>query len=262
MKIATWNVNSVRVRLPQVIDWLAQHRPAVLALQETKVEDDAFPSAAIREVGYTSYFTGQKTYNGVALLADGPLEDVDIDGPFGPSAERRFIAATGGGVRIVNVYVPNGQAVGAEKYDQKLAWLATLADYLAAQKQRYRDVVVIGDFNVALAAADVYDPQALDGSILFSEPERQAVARILEAGYSDVFRCFDQPAGSYSWWDYRAAAFRRNRGLRIDLILASESMVRRCRRCVIDTSMRAHERPSDHAPVIANFEGDSDHESE
>jgi exodeoxyribonuclease-3 len=254
VKIASWNVNSLRVRLPQVVDWIAGHQPDVLAVQETKLTDENFPAAEIDAAGYEAVYSGQKTYNGVALLSRSPLKEVDSRFPDPESDERRTIAATVDGVRLINLYVVNGQEVGSEKYTYKLRWLEAVTDYLRDQMKAWRDVVVVGDFNIAPADSDVHDPEAWRERILCSTPEREALGKILDLGFHDVFRNFDQEEKSFSWWDYRAAAFRRNMGLRIDLVLATTRMSEACVRCYIDKSPRKNERPSDHAPVVAEFE--------
>lgn len=256
MLIASWNVNSIRVRLPQVLQWVVTTRPDVLAIQETKITDDAFPAADLEAAGYHVLFAGQKTYNGVALLSREPSTDVLTDLASMEDPQRRLIAATVGGVRIYNVYVPNGQAVGSEKFEYKLRWLAALRQQLAGELSRHEQVVVAGDFNVAPDDRDVHDPSAWVGQVLVSEPERKALTGLLELGLADTFRLFDQPESCFSWWDYRAAAFRRNRGLRIDLLLASRAMAGRCVRSSVDTGPRTWEKPSDHAPIFAQFDDD------
>lgn len=253
MKIATWNVNSLKVRLPQVLDWARGAAPDILALQETKLTDDNFPGGEIGRSGYRAVYAGQKTYNGVAILSRAAPENLETDFADRTTAERRTIAATYGGVRVVNLYVVNGQEVGSQKYEYKLRWLDSVAEYLATQLEIRKDVVVVGDFNIAPEDRDVHDPDAWRERILCSTPEREALRQILALGFTDVFRLFNPEPGNFSWWDYRAAAFRRNLGLRIDLILASERMRDRCTGCFIDKSPRKNERPSDHAPVIAEF---------
>ena len=253
MKIASWNVNSLKVRLPQVLEWLSAHEPDVFALQETKTTDDNFPAAAFAEAGWQVVFSGQKTYNGVALASRHAADDVLTDLPDLADPQRRILAATIDGVRIVNLYVPNGSEVGSEKFDYKLHWLDRVTAYLEQELARFDDIVVLGDFNITPADADVYDPVELAGQIHCSEPERAALQRLFDLGFADTFRRFDQPPESYSWWDYRAAAFRRNRGLRIDLVLASPALAARCRAAGIDVAPRRGERPSDHAPVVAEF---------
>ncbi len=253
MKIATWNVNSINVRLPQVLNWLDYAKPDILALQETKMTDDKFPQAAIEEAGYQVCFAGQKTYNGVAIISKKPAVDIVTDIPNLNDPQRRILAASIAGVRVVNLYVPNGSEVGSEKYDYKLDWLQKMQVFLQQQLANYEKVVVLGDFNIAPADDDVHDPAAWQGSVLVSDKERQALQTILAQGYTDVYRLFDQPEKSFSWWDYREAGFRRNRGLRIDLILASEPLKNTCHLSWIDKEPRSWERPSDHTPVIAEF---------
>lgn len=249
--IATWNVNSLRVRLTQVLDWLQSHQPDVLALQETKLSDPEFPTEAMAMAGYQVAFAGQKTYNGVALLAREPLTEIITDLPGLDDPQRRVLGATVAGLRVLNLYVPNGQAVDSEKYHYKLNWLAHLQRFVEAELQRYPKLVVLGDFNIAPEDRDVHDPAAWAGKILCSDPERVALQGLLGAGLVDTFRQFEQPDESFSWWDYRAAGFRRNRGLRIDLILASQALC--CQSCEVDREPRKLERPSDHAPVVARF---------
>lgn len=253
MQIATWNVNSLRVRLPHVVDWLRTVQPDVLALQETKCEDAKFPAAELAALGYTSVFCGQKTYNGVATLTRQPPQDVCMQLPGAEDAQRRVLALTLGELRIINVYVPNGERVGSEKYAYKLDWLARLRDFIAEQLARYPRLVLLGDFNIAPEPRDVHDPAQWEGQVLFSLPEREALQRVLAAGLSDSFRLFEQPERAFSWWDYRLGAFRRNLGLRIDHVLISEALRAQCRGCRIDTAPRRLERPSDHAPVIADL---------
>ncbi len=255
MKIATWNVNSLKVRLPQVLDWIASERPDVLALQETKLTDENFPRADIEAAGYQVVFAGQKTYNGVAILSREPATEVVTDVPALDDPQRRILGASIAGVRVLNLYVVNGQEVGSDKYAHKLEWLSRVRDYVAAQLQQHPRFVVLGDFNIAPEDRDVHDPEAWRERILCSTPERQALKEMLDLGLADTFRLFDQDEASFSWWDYRAAGFRRNLGLRIDLILASEAMRDACTACWIDKGPRRLERPSDHAPVVAEFSG-------
>jgi exodeoxyribonuclease-3 len=254
MKIASWNVNSLNVRLPHVEQWCAQAQPDVLALQETKLEDAKFPVAALEAAGYRSAFSGQKTYNGVAILARGAIGDVrhGIDGFEDP--QRRILAATVGDVRIVNLYVVNGQAVGSEKYAYKLDWLAKVTAFLGEELRRHPRMVVLGDFNIAPDDRDVHDPAAWHEQILCSTPEREALRRMLDLGLLDSFRLFHDEAGHFSWWDYRQAAFRRNLGLRIDLVLVSEALRAQCRAATIDREPRAWERASDHTPVTLELD--------
>ncbi|BBL76799.1 exodeoxyribonuclease III [Methylomagnum ishizawai] len=251
MKIATWNVNSLRVRLPHVLDWLERERPDVLALQETKTEDATFPAAELAGAGYRSVYSGQKTYNGVAVLARSELSDpvTDIAGLDDP--QRRILAVTVADVRVVDLYVPNGSEVGSDKYAYKLDWLARVGEWLGSELARYPRLVVLGDFNIAPEDRDVYDPEAWRDKILCSVPERAAFRAWLDLGLRDAFRQFEQPERSFSWWDYRMNGFKRNLGLRIDHILASGGM--ECLSCRVDTAPRGWERPSDHAPVVAEF---------
>jgi exodeoxyribonuclease-3 len=256
MKIASWNVNSLKVRLPQVLDWLREHPVDVLGIQETKLSNEAFPAAEIEAAGWHCAHNGQKTYNGVALLARQPLGAVSCDLPGFADEQKRVIAATVGGVRVVNVYVPNGQEVGSDKYAYKLRWLEALRGYLQAELAAGADLAglaVTGDYNVAPADEDVHDPAAWAGQVLCSEPERAAFRALLELGLRDSFRLFDQPPQSFSWWDYRQAGFRRNLGLRIDHVLSSTALAGKCTACTIDVAPRRNERPSDHTPVIAEF---------
>jgi exodeoxyribonuclease-3 len=253
MKLATWNVNSLKVRLPQVLDWLTAAQPDILCLQETKLTDENFPAADITAAGYRVVYTGQPTYNGVAIISRLHSEDVITDIPGLDDPQRRILGATIGGIRVLNLYVVNGQEIGSEKYVHKLHWLGKVTGYVADQLQQHERLVVLGDFNIAPDDRDVHDPAAWHERILCSTPEREALHRMLESGLHDTFRLFDQEAQSYSWWDYRAAAFRRNLGLRIDLILASQALADACTACWIDKEPRRRERPSDHAPVIAEF---------
>lgn len=254
MKIATWNVNSLKVRLPHVLDWLAGVSPDALCLQETKTEDKGFPFAELEAAGYRALHNGQKTYNGVAILARTEMLDPVRDLPGFEDPQKRLIAATVAGVRLVCAYMPNGQEVGADKYAYKLKWLAALADWLCDELARHPRLVLLGDFNIAPEDRDVHDPAAWQGKILCSEPERAAFRRFLDLGLADAFRLFEQPEKSFSWWDYRMMAFRRNIGLRIDHILLSPQLAGRCRACVIDKAPRKLERPSDHAPVVAEID--------
>jgi exodeoxyribonuclease III len=257
VRIASWNVNSVRSRLDQLTAWLARSAPDVLCMQETKVEDDLFPHAALAEVGYRAVTFGQKTYNGVAIAAKLGLaiEDVkrNLDGD-PPDAQRRLIAATIEGVRVVDVYVPNGQAVGTPAFTYKLEWLDRLHRDLAAHCAPQQDILVCGDFNVAPEPIDVHDPRKWEGSLLFTGEERAALRRLLTWGLVDVCRDLhkDEP-GLYSWWDYRMGAFRKNRGLRIDLALCTPALAARCLSATIDKRPRELERPSDHAPVVVEI---------
>jgi len=253
VKIATWNVNSLKVRLPHVLDWLDAGGPDVLCIQETKLQDDKFPVAELEALGYRCAFSGQKTYNGVAVVSRSPITDVATDLPGMTDPQRRVLSAVIEGVRVLNLYVPNGKEVGSDKYEYKLDWLEHMVDYARTLVSQHDGVVICGDFNIAPEDRDVHDPELWRGRVLCSEPERAAFQSLLEAGYRDAFRKFEQPAEAYSWWDYRAAAFRRNMGLRIDHIVCSESLYDRVASCTIDVEPRRLERPSDHAPVVAEI---------
>jgi exodeoxyribonuclease-3 len=253
MKLATWNVNSLKVRLPQVLEWLASRQPEVLCLQETKQEDCHFPVAELAAAGYPALFAGQKTYNGVAILSREGARDIVTALPGAPDAQARFLAATVGDVRVVCVYVPNGQSLESDKFAYKMAWLEALHGRLREEMTRHSRLAVLGDFNIAPDERDVYDPKAWEGQVLFSPREREKFSGLLALGLKDAFRLFDQPEKTYSWWDYRMNAFRRNLGLRIDHILLSESLARQCKSIIIDKTVRAAERPSDHAPVLAEL---------
>jgi len=254
MLIATWNVNSLRVRLPHLKDWLAANPVDVIALQETKLDDPGFPRDELESLGWTVAFSGQRTYNGVALLAKHALVDVVPGIPGFADEQKRVLAATVGGVRVIDVYVPNGQAVGSDKYEYKLRWLEALRHYVASELERHPHLVVLGDYNIAPEDRDVHDPKAWEGSVHVSEAERAALRALLAVGFDDCFRRFEQPEKAFSWWDYRMMAFRRNAGLRIDLILASHALAQKCAACHIDKAPRKLERPSDHAPVVARFD--------
>jgi len=255
VKIASWNVNSLRVRLAHVLAWLEQHQPDVLALQETKVTDVEFPAAAFEAAGYRAVYSGQRTYNGVAVLSRSAAEDCVSDPPqLADDPQRRVLAVTVDGVRLVNLYVPNGSEVGSEKYAYKLDWLAKMRCFLSDELARWPCLAVVGDFNIAPEDRDVHDPEAWRERILCSTPERAALAQFCALPLADAFRLFEQAEGSFTWWDYRTGAFRRNHGLRIDLILVSSAVQERIRACGIDTAPRRLERPSDHAPVWAEFD--------
>ena len=260
MKLATWNVNSLKVRLPQLLDWLGAGAPDVVALQETKTTDDVFPVAAINAAGYNVIYSGQKTYNGVAVLArsngyaSGSTVDAVRDIPGLEDPQRRVLATTIGELRVIDVYVPNGQSIDSDKYQYKLGWLQALQRWLQDELARHPRLVILGDFNIAPEDRDVHDPAAWVGQVLVSAPERSALQGLLALGLQDVFRRFEQPPQSFSWWDYRQAAFRRNMGLRIDLILASPALANSCVGSSIDREPRRAERASDHTPVIAEFD--------
>jgi exodeoxyribonuclease-3 len=253
VKLATWNVNSLKVRLPHLLDWLARHSPDALCLQETKCEDAAFPAGQIEAAGYSWIHDGQRTYNGVAILSRAVSANVVRGIPGLADLQKRVITADVAGVRVVCVYCPNGQSVGSEKYDYKLRWFAALRDWLQAELAAHPRLAVLGDFNVAPEERDVHDPKAWEGQVLFSEPERAALRSLATLGLADAFRLFEQPEKSFSWWDYRMAAFRRNLGLRIDHILLSKPLAEACRSCTIDVEPRRLERPSDHAPVACEI---------
>ena len=254
MRLATWNVNSLKVRLPHLLEWMKTTNPDVVCLQETKMEDHVFPRAELEAAGYHVAFAGQKTYNGVAIVSRTPINDVVANNPHFDDPQKRLLAATIDDVRIICAYVVNGQEVGSEKYDYKLKWLAALERWLAEELAAHPRLAVLGDYNIAPADADVHDPTAWEGLVLCSEPERAAFQRLLALGLSDAFRLFEQAEKSYSWWDYRMMAFRRNIGLRIDHILLSRELAERCQACAIDRAPRKWERPSDHAPVLADID--------
>jgi len=252
-RLATWNVNSLKVRLPHLLDWLAQAQPDVMCLQETKTEDANFPLAAIQAAGYQAVFCGQKTYNGVAILARSALTEVGHGIPGFPDDAKRTIAATVGELRVVCLYAPNGQSLGSDKYLYKLRWYEALAAWLKDELARRPRLAVLGDLNVAPEDRDVHNPKRWEGQIHVSEPERAAFRRLLELGFADAFRLFEQPEKEFSWWDYRLMAFQRGWGLRIDEILLSPELAAQCAACTIDKTPRGRERPSDHAPVIAQL---------
>jgi len=253
MKIATWNVNSLNVRLPHVLEWLASAEPDVLVLQEIKQVSEAFPEASFVEAGYQAVASGQKTYNGVAVISRKPSADQVTDFPGFEDPQRRILASTIDGVRVINLYVPNGHSVGSEKYEYKLGWLAALNVFLKDQLKTHDKLVVLGDFNIAPEDRDVYDAEKWGDDILCSPLEREALGELLKLGLTDVYRNFEQPEKAFSWWDYRRAGFQRNAGLRIDLILTSDTMTAACQASYIDREPRTWERPSDHTPVIAEF---------
>ena len=254
MRLTTWNLNSLKVRLPHLVDWLARAQPDVACLQETKTEDANFPRGELEAAGYQAVYCGQKAYNGVAILARSHPDAVLHGIPGFADDPKRVIAATVDGVRVVCLYAPNGQAVGSDKYAYKLQWYEALTAWLRDESKRHASLAVLGDLNVAPEERDVHDPKRWAGQIHFSEPERAALRRVMEqVGLADAFRLFEQPAKEFSWWDYRLAAFQRNWGLRIDHILLSPELAKRCTACTIDKSPRRLERPSDHAPVIADL---------
>lgn len=253
IRIATWNVNSLKVRLPHVIDWLSANPVDALCLQETKLEERAFPHAELEAAGYRAVHSGQKTYNGVAILSRTVVQEVQTGIPGFVDEQRRVISATLGQLRLVCAYMPNGQAVGSDKYEYKLRWLAALTEWLRSEIARFPRLALLGDFNIAPDDRDVHDPAAWRDQILCSEPERAAFRGLVALGMTDAFRMFPQADKSYSWWDYRQLGFRLNRGLRIDHILLSPSLAAACSACAIDKAPRKLERPSDHAPVVATL---------
>ncbi|MEW6677480.1 MAG: exodeoxyribonuclease III [Pseudomonadota bacterium] len=253
MKLATWNVNSLKVRLPHLLDWLATATPDVVCLQETKLTDDAFPRAEIEAAGWQVAFSGQKTYNGVAILSRAPLTDLQAGIPGFEDEQKRVLAATIGDLRVICVYIPNGQSLDSDKYPYKLRWLDALIAWLKDELARHPRLALLGDYNIAPEDRDVHDPVAWVGNVLVSEPERARFQALLDLGLKDSFRLFEQAEKSFSWWDYRAAGFRRNAGLRIDHILASPALAASCVGCHIDKAPRKLERPSDHTPVVAEF---------
>jgi exodeoxyribonuclease-3 len=260
LKLATWNINSLKVRLPHLLDWLGTHRPDVVCLQETKLTDDKFPQMELQAAGYASTFAGQKTYNGVAVLLrrDVQPSDVQVNLPNLDDDQKRLLALTLDAgrpteLRVVCAYFPNGQAVGSEKFAYKLRWLAALAEWLRGEIRRHPRLALLGDYNIAPEDRDVHDPRLWEGQVMCSEPERAAFRGLLDLGLKDSFRLFEQPDRSYTWWDYRQLAFRRKMGLRIDHILLSSALAPDCSACTIDIEPRRREQPSDHAPVLATL---------
>ena len=253
MKLATWNVNSLKVRLPHVVDWLESAAPDVLCLQETKLEDKNFPLADIEALGYRAVFRGQKTYNGVALISKAEAFDIINAIPDFEDEQKRILAATIAGVRVICAYIPNGQSLDSDKYQYKLKWLAALQGWVAAEIKRHPKLALLGDYNIAPEDRDVHDPKAWEGNVLVSEPERAAFRALIDLGLKDSYRLFEQPEKTYTWWDYRMMAFRRNQGLRIDHILLSDALAPSCTSCIIDNAPRKLERPSDHAPVVVEL---------
>ena len=270
MRIASWNVNSVRTRLDQVLAWLQQQQPEVLCLQETKVADELFPHSAFEQLGYSCAISGQKAYNGVALISRLPMDDIqigftallphDAEAP-GLSEQKRVISALIDGVRVLNLYVPNGSSLTSEKYAYKLEWLACLKRYLVEQEQQGDPLCMVGDFNIGPEARDLHDPERLSGGIMASEAERQALNNALAGRLTDVFRVFEPSSGHWSWWDYRSGAWDRDQGWRIDHIYLSEDLLDCATGCIIDNSPRGNIQPSDHAPVVVNLAWDESEES-
>ncbi len=253
MKLATWNVNSLAVRLPQLLDWLARQQPDALVLQETKLTDDKFPQAELQAAGWHSQWFGQKTYNGVALLSRTAATGVVCNIPGFDDAQARVITASVGALRIVGAYVPNGQAPGSDKFAYKMAWLQALHKWLAAELAQHPQLVLMGDFNIAPDDRDVFDPVAWAGQIHCTPEERAHFQGLCALGLVDSFRLFEQPPRTWTWWDYRNLAFRKNQGLRIDHILVSQALRGQVLSCTVDKLQRKHERPSDHAPVLAEL---------
>lgn len=249
MKIASWNVNSLKVRLPHLLDWLKAQKPDVLCLQELKLEDHNYPVVEIAAAGYQSAFSGQKTYNGVAILSRHPINDICIGNPLFADEQKRLITGTINGIRVICAYMPNGQAVGSDKFEYKLRWLDALKEWTKSELSTHEQLALCGDYNIAPDDRDVHDPKSWQDQILCSAPERAAFHSLINLGLDDSFRLFDQPDKLYSWWDYRMLGFQKNRGLRIDHILLSKSLTTRCTAAGIDRAPRKLERPSDHAPV-------------
>ncbi len=253
MKIATWNVNSLTVRLPQLLEWLAANQPDAMVLQETKLTDDRFPAAEIAAAGWQAAWFGQRTYNGVALLSRTAAADVVRNIPGHADEQARVITGTVAGVRVVGAYFPNGQAPGTDKFAYKMAWLARLCAWLREEIARHPRLALLGDFNIAPEDRDVWDPVAFVGQILCTDEERAHFRALLALGLTDAFRIFEQPARSWTWWDYRNLAFRRNQGLRIDHVLVAPALTSAVTACTIDKEARRAQRPSDHAPVIVTL---------
>jgi exodeoxyribonuclease-3 len=254
LKLATWNVNSLAVRLPRLLDWLAANQPDMIGLQETKLEDARFPTMEIAAAGYEAIFYGQRTYNGVAILSRTRPAEVRPDMPEFPDDHRRVLAATVGDTRFVCFYVPNGQSVTSDKYQYKLRWLAAATAYLREEMKQHPRLAVVGDMNIAPEDRDVHDPELWRGQVLCTDAERAAFRDWLALGFKDAFRLFEQPEKTFSWWDYRQLAFPKNRGLRIDHILLSPGLAAACVSCRIDRQARKGEKPSDHAPVVAELD--------
>lgn len=253
-QIATWNINSLRVRLPHILEWLKQNPLDILALQELKCEEKDFPFDAFTELGYHAIVNAQKTWNGVAILTRHATSEIETTFPDFSDPQKRLLAATINNIRIINVYIPNGEAVTSEKFQYKLTWLEHFKNFLLAEKKRYKNIIILGDFNIAPHDEDVFDPIKVAGQVLFSEKERAAFAEFIQLEFQDCFRLHPQPEKSFSWWDYRLNAFRRNMGFRIDHILATQTMASLCQKCFIDKTPRSWERPSDHTPVVAVFD--------
>ena len=254
MKFATWNVNSLTVRLPQVLDWLAANPVDVLVLQELKMTDDKFPAEAFRQAGYHAQWFGQKTYNGVALLSRSPADNVVKNIPGFDDDMARVISGTVNGVRVIGGYFPNGQEPGSDKFEYKMNWLKGLRDWVRAELLIHPKLVLMGDYNITFDDADVWDPVGLQDTIHCTEEERYHLRALIALGLHDAYRLFPQEDKSFSWWDYRDLGFRRNRGMRIDHILISDALKPLATACVIDKTPRKNERPSDHAPVVVDIQ--------
>lgn len=254
MKLATWNINSLNVRLGHVLDWVGKHSPDVLCMQETKLEDPKFPRQALNDAGYEVVMHGQRTYNGVAIASRLPMKDVEAGIAGWEDEQKRVLSATISGVRVICVYVPNGEQIGSAKFDYKMKWMQALRGWLKDELERHPRLAVAGDYNVAPEARDVHDPALWENKIHFTPPEREALHALFDIGLVDAFRLFEQPERSYTWWDYRMLSFRKKKGLRIDHILLSPKLAKLCTSCTIDIEPRKLERPSDHAPVIAELD--------
>ena len=271
MRIATWNVNSIRSRLEQVKEWIKENNPDVLCLQETKVENKLFPKEDLEIPGYEISFHGQKAYNGVALISRHPILDVKLglQGELKNDSEairldeqKRIISAFVNGIRVVNVYVPNGSSLTSEKYTHKLIWLQSLKKYLQAQSKRNEPLCLVGDFNIALEANDIHNPDRLSGGIMASEPEREQLRKAINGRLQDVFRLFETKSGYWSWWDYRSGAWDRDKGWRIDHIYLSEDLILQSKSALIDKKVRGNIKPSDHAPVMVDIDWPATEDSE
>ncbi|KTD22132.1 exodeoxyribonuclease III [Legionella lansingensis] len=258
LKLASWNVNSLKIRLEHILNWVKSSEVDILAMQETKLIDEHFPSNIFSELGYHVTFSGQKSYNGVAIISRHPIEEILKENPRFVDPQRRFLAATIAGIRVINLYVPNGSEVASEKYVYKLEWLDKTIAFIKEQMLLYPKIAIVGDFNIAPEDRDVHDPLEWQNCVMVSPQERKAFADILALGFSDSFRNFSQEDQAFTWWDYRAGAFRRNRGLRIDHILLNKELNCLCTLSQIDRMPRKWERPSDHAPVWVELHGQND----
>ena len=254
MRLASWNVNSLRVRLPHLLDWLAEAKPDVACLQETKTEDANFPVAELRDAGYHAAYCGQRAYNGVAILSRTEIKDVAHGIPDFPDDPKRCIAGTVDGIRVVCLYAVNGEAPGTEKYAYKMRWYEALTRWMQQELPKRTNLALLGDMNVAPEDRDVHNPKRWEGKIHVSAPEREALRKLMDVGFADAFRLFDQAEKQFTWWDYRLKAFERGWGLRIDLVLLSPELAKRARSCTIDIEPRKRQRPSDHAPVILDLD--------